>query len=355
MNPGHTEARPPLRGYKVALTAGLLLCGLHGAARADGTHDVSALVETGPVQRTEMQGTVSGYGAVVPAPGAMLNLNFAMAGTVTRVRVTRGQQVARGMTLLEANATPQTALAQSQAAHAVAYAQGELARVQALFAQQLATRSQLSAAERGLKDAQAAQRAQRNGGPGVRGNKLLAPFSGTVASVAVAPGDTFAGGATLLQLVHTGATEVQLGIQPEDGAAIKPGLKVALTPVFNPGQTVEGEVRQVSGQIDPQTQLIDVRVVFKGGALLPGTRVRGDIAVDRHEAQAVPRQAVLKDEGGAYLFQVEDGRAHRVAVTTGLEDGKRVEVLTPNLPDLPVVTLGNYELQDGMAVREQGR
>jgi len=29
--------------------------------------------------------------------------------------------------------------------------------------------------------------------------------------------------------------------------------------------------------------------------------------------------------------------------------------LTPNLPDLPVVTLGNYELQDGMAVREQGR
>ena len=203
---GYTGFRLSSCWPRMALAAGLLLCWLHGAARAEGTQDVSALVETGAVQHTEMQGTVSGYGAVVPAPGAMLNLNFAMAGTVTRVRVTPGQRVTRGMTLLEANATPQTELAQRQAAHAVAYAQGELARVQALFAQQLATRSQLAAAQRGLKDAKITQRAQRNGGPGVRGNRLLAPFGGTVASVAVAPGDTFAGGAALLQLVRTGTT-----------------------------------------------------------------------------------------------------------------------------------------------------
>ena len=128
---GYTGFRLSSCWPRMALAAGLLLCWLHGAARAEGTQDVSALVETGAVQHTEMQGTVSGYGAVVPAPGAMLNLNFAMAGTVTRVRVTPGQRVTRGMTLLEANATPQTELAQRQAAHAVAYAQGEMARVQA--------------------------------------------------------------------------------------------------------------------------------------------------------------------------------------------------------------------------------
>lgn len=344
-----------VRRNKEMLVAGLLLCALQGTAQAEGPQKVSALVQTAAVQHTEMHGTVTGYGAVVPEPGAMLDLNFAMAGTVTRVRVTPGQQVRRGTILLEASATPQTRQAQHQAAHAVEFAKGELARVQALFAQQLATRSQLAAAERGLKDAESNLRAQQNGGPGVRGNRLLAPFSGTVASVAVAPGDSFAGGAILVQLVHTGAMEVQLGVQPEDSGAVVPGLKVTLTPVFGHGQAVKGEVRQVSGQIDPKTQLINVRVAFKGGSLLPGTRVRGDIAVDRREVQAVPRPAVLKDEGGAYLFQLKDGTAHRVAVTTGLDDGTRVEVVTPVLQDWPVVTLGNYELQDGMAIREQGR
>jgi hypothetical protein len=61
---------------------------------------------------------------------------------------------------------------------------------------------------------------------------------------------------------------------------------------------------------------------------------------------------VLIDRDGAYVFQVAKGAAVRVAVkllgsddTTSVVDG-RVD------PGRPLVTQGNYQLSDGMAVRE---
>ncbi len=69
----------------------------------------------------------------------------------------------------------------------------------------------------------------------------------------------------------------------------------------------------------------------------------------------VPRSAVLRDAKGAYLFQVLQGKARRVDVVAGLEQGGLLAVhAAPGQrlePAQPVVSLGNYELQDGMAVR----
>jgi hypothetical protein len=69
----------------------------------------------------------------------------------------------------------------------------------------------------------------------------------------------------------------------------------------------------------------------------------------------LPRQAVLSDDRGSYVFQVADGRAHRVDVQAKQDGAKEVGVSGPIRPELRVVVLGNYELQDGMKVREGGR
>jgi RND family efflux transporter MFP subunit len=334
------------------IMSGLVLCCLCGTALAEGSEDISALVETTGVRQMEMYSRVSGFGTVVPEPGGALNLNFPKAGEVTRLLVTPGQQVKRGSTMLEITTAPSDTLAYNQAENAVAYSRGELSRVKSLYDQQLATLSQVGAATKALKDAEDALGALRNSRVGIRRDRLTAPFNGTVVSVSVASGDRFPAGANLAQLARNGFMEARLGIEPEDSRQIAPGMKVRLAAVFNPQDVVEGKVRQVTGQIDPQTQLVNVQVRFKGNIFLPGTRVRGDIAISGHEAQAVPRQAVLRDDEGAYLFQVIDGKAHRVTVKTGLDDGNWTEVVSPKLPDLPVVTLGNYELEDNMAVRE---
>lgn len=334
------------------ILATCLLFSLSNVVAAEGQTDVSALVQTATPQTMDLYSRISGYGTVVPEPSATMNLNFPKAGRVTRLFASPGQQVNKGAVLLEMATDPVGTLAFKQAENAVAFARGELARTKSLYARQLVTLSQVDAASKALKDAEGALDAQRATGEGVRYDKLKSPFNGTVVSVATAPGDQFLAGANLVQLVRTDYLRARLGIEPEDSRQVSPGMKVRLASVFSHKNIVDGEVMQVAGQVDPMTQLVDVTVRIKGNTLLPGSKVRGDIATVGHKALAVPRQAVLRDGGGAYLFQVVNGKAHRVDVTTGLEDGDWIEVQNALLPNAPVVTLGNYELEDNMAVRE---
>lgn len=327
----------------------LILCNL---ALAEGQNDVSALVQSTALRQMNLYSRVSGYGTVMPELGATMNLNFPKAGSVTRLFVSPGQQVKRGADLLEISTDPAGMLAYSQADNAAVYARGELARVKSSFERQLVTRSQVEAAQKALKDAEQALAAQSALGQGAKQDKLKAPFNATVVSVALATGDRFVAGANLVQLVRTDFLRTRLGIEAEESRQISQGMKVRLTSIFNPQNTLEGEVTQVSGQIDPQTQLVDVTVRFKGNSLLPGAKVKGEISTSGHLAQAVPRQAVLRDNGGAYVFQIVNGRARRTDVKTGLEDNGWIEVQSSLVPNAPIVTLGNYELQDNMAVRE---
>ncbi|MFI4969347.1 MAG: efflux transporter periplasmic adaptor subunit, partial [Lysobacterales bacterium] len=70
---------------------------------------------------------------------------------------------------------------------------------------------------------------------------------------------------------------------------------------------------------------------------------------------AVPRAAVLHDEKGEYLFQIDNGHAKRVAVTVRNPDGDTVGVQGPLDAQAKVIVLGAYELNDGDAVQEQAR
>jgi hypothetical protein len=112
-------------------------------------------------------------------------------------------------------------------------------------------------------------------------------------------------------------------------------------------------VRQVSGSLNPATKLIDAWIDVKDPAsLVPGTSVLVVITSSRHMGWVVPRNAVLQDDKGSYIFQIVNGHAKRINVTTGVETDQLTEIYGGFDSSLPVVSLGNYELQDGMAVRE---
>jgi hypothetical protein len=52
------------------------------------------------------------------------------------------------------------------------------------------------------------------------------------------------------------------------------------------------------------------------------------------------------------VFQVPGGTAHRINVIAGPETQGMIPIAGGINPHLAVVVLGNYELQEGMAVRE---
>ena len=111
----------------------------------------------------------------------------------------------------------------------------------------------------------------------------------------------------------------------------------------------------VRRMINPKTRLLDVVVALPDALRAPlpaGLPVQGEIVLATGNDWVVPRSAVLSDAKGAYLFQVENGHARRINVTTGTATDAVVAVKGSFDPRAPVVTEGNYELRDGMAVRE---
>ena len=69
----------------------------------------------------------------------------------------------------------------------------------------------------------------------------------------------------------------------------------------------------------------------------------------------VPRNAVLQDEQGAYIYQIKQNHAVRTSVQIGLQTNASTAISGAINPNLNIVTLGNYTLEDGMDVREQGQ
>lgn len=312
----------------------------------------TAQVKTQPLSTHDMTQTLTAYGTVIGQPTRALSLNLPAAGRVDAVLVNPGQAVKKGQPLLRTGADPAARLAFTQAESALGFAKRDLERQQTLLAQQLATHAQVDAANHAVRDAEQALAAQRALGSSSEVTLLTAPAAGLVTTVAVSPGDRFAAGATLAQFALSNALQVRLGLLPEEAARVQPGMKVHIGAVFDTASAVNGSVDLVASQIDPINQRVDAIVQLNAATLLPGTRVKGTITVAQRKTIAVPRQAVLRDDQGAYLFQVVDAKAHRVAVNTAEESQGMVAVSGPLVANSPVVVLGNYELQDGMPVRE---
>jgi RND family efflux transporter MFP subunit len=315
----------------------------------------SVLVQTVPLAQQTLTDTVSGYGVVSPDTGSLQSVSLPRAGQILALRVSAGQVVKKGAPLLAFGTGTDAALMYQQALTAVRFARSEVARVTQLVSQQLATQSQLAAAKKTQADAEAALQAQQKIGAGQALQTVTAPFDGVVVALLAAQGDRLAAGAPLLQLARAGGQRVLLGVEPEDATRVRPGMAVRVASVFADNRAVTGRVAQVFGMVNPQTQFVDVLVTLPGGGQLANTRVRADIDVGQSSAWVVPRSAVLRDAQGAYLFQVQAGKAKRIAVTTGLEQHGVVAVHGSGLLQAPVVSLGNYELQDGMAVRERAQ
>lgn len=327
------------------------------APAATAVDEPSVLVRTEALRKQMVPETLTVYGAVMPSTGATENVSFPRPVQVSRLLVAPGQIVKRGEALLELATEAAAAAAYRQAESAEIFARSELKRVEDLAAQQLATQSQLATARKALQDAQAALVAQQRLGAGLDKQIVKAPFDALVASISVQQGDRIQPGATVMQLARSGALRALLGVEPEDARGVRVGMPIRLASVFGSGKTVDATVSQVFGAINPQTRLVDVAARFVGptDGLLPGMQVRGLIDLGGRESWVAPRSAVLRDERSAYLFQVQGGHAKRVDVTTGVENDRVVAVSGPLDGSLKVVVLGNYELKDGMAVRETGR
>jgi len=220
----------------------------------------------------------------------------------------------------------------------------------------LITRDELLAQQQVLSDAEARWAVYSGWADGLT---LHSPAEGVVDRLPVSEGERVPAGDLLVSIVIQDRFEVQLGLEPEDAALVRPDQVVVLQRLAGglDASLLAGKVRSVSLAVDPGTRLALAFAVpqVEHGRLLLGEFIRASLPVRSDTGMVVPRSALLPQEGGTVMFVVIGGRAYRRSVTVGVETDSLVQVKAPGVsPGDTVVVLGNYELTDSMRVRLPG-
>ena len=327
-------------------------CAVAPSAHAADTAQ-SASVEVAPLHRGQLADIAQALGTVQAASSQTLAVTFPRPVQVLGVEVRAGQAVRRGQTLLRVQGAPGSDVPYVQAQNAVSFAQSELQRLEQLQAQQLATRTQVDAARKALADAQAQLAAARAQGLNGGASSYVAPFDGLVTAVQTQTGAQLPAGSAALLLAPANRLQAVVGVLPEQARMLRPGMTAKVQAVFDPDQSAQATVLAAAGMVNPATGRVDLTLALPPQPwLLPGLAISADLPLRVWSGWVVPRNAVLRDDRGqAYVFQDDHGRARRVNVNVEIDQGESSGLDGPLDPALPLVVLGNYELENGMALR----
>jgi membrane fusion protein, multidrug efflux system len=342
------------------LTVALVWLWLHppGAEEEEPGPETVARVQVVPLRQDRIEGTLMTYGMVVAPADKLQIISLPFESRVSNLLVMDGQSVAADAPLLEVEASPDARLGLRQAQGERDAAARELKLVEQRLAMQLATSQEQAQAKSRLDAATINLRSLETRGQGAT-RTIRASGAGLVSAIKVQKGQMVPAGETQIELIRSDQIEVRLGIEVDELGYLHPGQAVKILPVnTSEERAVEGTIRLITRQVNPETRLVDVFVSLKPGSrLLLNEYVRGQIVIAAENSLVAPQAAVLPVEGMNLLFTVADGHAKKHTVTLGVENDREVQVAGDGLAaGQQVVVVGNSELTDGMAVKvESGR
>lgn len=333
---------------------------LIGAPAAHADEDDAAVATVASVHvaaatLAPMRQYISAFGTLAFSADALQTLSVPYQARVVRVDVVAGQLVRKGDALVELQPTAAAALELQRADNDARFANTQLARTRELFAQHLATNTDLAAAEQAAHNAQATQASAQARFGGLGEHTLRADHAGVVSDISAHAGEVIAADTAFAHVGDNAGLRLDLGVEPSAIAQVHAGAPVRFHLLQDGAAQRKAVVERVGGQIDAASRLIPV--VAKPDAdtqLTPGAAVSAQIETGTGKpVLGVPRAAVLWQDSKAYVFVVQSGKARRRAVEVGADDGERIEIKSGLAANESVVTLGNYELEDGMAVKVQ--
>lgn len=114
-------------------------------------------------------------------------------------------------------------------------------------------------------------------------------------------------------------------------------------------EQVSAYVERVSPVIDSETGTFKVTLRVPNHDEMLKAGMFSEVAINyaTHEmATLLPRRALVSIDNKASVFVIKDGVAHKVEITTGFEDGDKIEVLSGLNGEETVVTTGHQNLKD---------
>jgi multidrug efflux pump subunit AcrA (membrane-fusion protein) len=183
---------------------------------------------------------------------------------------------------------------------------------------------------------------------------IFAPFDGVVIKAHVRPGSLAATKTPLIEMTDFSSIVLRFAVPEALAAVIQQGMSLELTLDAYADQKLEGKVVRVYPDLDRQlrTRAAEAEVSGGGKLLLPGMFGRLHLRVKTvHDTVVLPLGALFDNPaGGQAVFVIEEGRAARRTVQTGIEERGRIQIVAGVSPGDTVVTAGGEKLKDGAEV-----
>jgi len=167
--------------------------------------------------------------------------------------------------------------------------------------------------------------------------RIVAPFSGRIANMAVSLGSRVRAGDSIATIVDLSQIEIDAEVLHTELPLVAVGREATVTFAALPGQVFRGRVISVNPLIDPDSEAarVTVRLANPRSQIIPGlpgvVRIAGRQLEDR---TFVPKVAIVERDRRQVIFvfePVEPGSATGSAqwkyVTTGLENDTDVEII----------------------------
>ncbi|HEX5071409.1 MAG TPA: efflux RND transporter periplasmic adaptor subunit [Vicinamibacterales bacterium] len=321
-------------------------------------------VEVEAAKMDAIQTTIDVTGTVSPASGADWVITAPAPARIAAIDKIEGDRVGAGDVLvrfdiptLAADVAARKA-AVAQATARLNLAKAAVARLSGLVTQGVAARKEVEEAQREQLDADAAlaqAHSELQAAESLADRAVVrARFAGVVAKRWHNVGDIVDASTTdpVLRVIDPNHLQVMAAVPVADLQRIQVGHAVKIVGPAG-GEGEEAVVAAKPAQVETGSATADVRVTFTHGSTLTvGTPVEVHIvAEERQNTLVIPAAAVVHDGDETFVFVAgSDNKAHKTAVTLGVQTRELAEVKAGIKAGDSVITKGQDGLPDGAAI-----
>jgi len=310
----------------------------------------TATVEVSVVRYQTLQQTVEAVGTTRARNS--IEIRPLATGTVAALSIKPGQLVQQGATLAKLDTEIQQAdLVEAQAL--LVEQRRSVARMDKLRRRNAVAAMALEQATAKLAVAQSAlQRAERR----LQDRTITAPFAGVVGLTNIEVGAQVDQDTMITRLDNLTEIEIEFSLPEMLFGQLAIGRPISAQSAAFPDRRFNGQVSEIDSRIDSVSRSFKLRASLPNpdGALPAGMFMSLELVLSETKALVVPEEAIVVQAADTFVFLIDDGKANRTSVTTGMRKDGVIVVSSGLAEGQQVVIRGLQRVRDKGAVKIKG-
>lgn len=328
--------------YLVALLF-LLACESSEKQTSNDVQKSTTLVEVIVVEEGILNEKIQSTGTLAANESTQLSADI--GGIIKKISFKEGQKVKQGDLLLELRNNDLSAdLEEARARKDLSKKQFE--RAQKLLEAEGISRELLEEREANMKELSANYQMIE---AELAKTKVYAPFDGIIGLRSVSQGDYLAAGTSFTNLVDGASLKIEFSLPEKYLQAVKIGDTIE----FNSGSNSSMKlavIYAIDPAIDVNSRSFHLKAIYSNtdGTLKSGAFVTVYCELKHYEnAISIPTQAIVPEMEGKFVYLVENKKAKKQEVVTGVRKANHIQILEGLQKGDTVVISGLLQIRDG--------